>query len=468
MTHDNDLSRRSLIKAGFSVAGASFLPAGMLFADEQLSDKPRFFLQLFFEGGADSSYLFDARPRSMTAAGKIQNYLDKDPNPWIGSNGQSTLATTLVDPLKPFKDNFTVLNGVMMANGFDGHEQNKNHMLTGNPFGGDSVLPFLNQAKSGAPGPLDYLQIGNIQGIQIANASTSVSMTPNSARTFSKAASNETATSGSPALDFVDARLAALAGGQGLFSLGAKRMRSGLSSSSSLAKRLSQVKFPDDAQWTDTQKAVHLSMQYFRNGITRCGLISISNLALDAHDQGTAANQPKTLATVVDSIAAVFNALKNTMYDEEKKLSFLDVTTVMVLSEFTRTNYQSQKKMTETGTDHNPLGNQILLGGAGIKCGMVVGATDLDVLNDKGEFTGVTGAHKGLDGSLMKRMGKPFDFTTLAPMTGANPATFNVDQYLCYTNIANTLMSSFGVDSSHYWANARNGAAAKTLPGLLS
>ena len=33
--------------------------------------------------------MFDARPLSMTKAGKIQNYLGKEPDPWIGKNGVS-------------------------------------------------------------------------------------------------------------------------------------------------------------------------------------------------------------------------------------------------------------------------------------------------------------------------------------------------------------------------------------------
>ena len=65
----------------------------------QPSADPHFFLLVVLNGGADSSYMFDARPLSMTKAGKIQNYLGKEPDPWIGKNGVTTLATSLIKPL---------------------------------------------------------------------------------------------------------------------------------------------------------------------------------------------------------------------------------------------------------------------------------------------------------------------------------------------------------------------------------
>ena len=88
--------------------------------------------------------MFDARPLAMTAAGKIQNYLGQDPAPWTGKNGLITGATSLVKPLSPFKDRFSVMNGVVMTPSFDGHAQNMNFLFTGDPFGGDSFIPHLN------------------------------------------------------------------------------------------------------------------------------------------------------------------------------------------------------------------------------------------------------------------------------------------------------------------------------------
>ena len=114
-----------------------------------MAEDPHFFLMIVLSGGADSSYMFDARPLSMTAAGKIQNYLGKDPDPWAGRNGITAGATSLIKPLAPFKDRFSVMNGVVMTPSFDGHAQNMNFLFTGDPFGGDSFIPHLNLAETG-------------------------------------------------------------------------------------------------------------------------------------------------------------------------------------------------------------------------------------------------------------------------------------------------------------------------------
>src|SRR5262249_57483495 len=78
-----------------------------------------------------------------------QNYLKQEPAPFSGRNGTGTLATSLVKPLLPFRDRFSILNGVYMTPSFDGHLQNMNFLFTGNAFGGDSFIPHLNLPDTG-------------------------------------------------------------------------------------------------------------------------------------------------------------------------------------------------------------------------------------------------------------------------------------------------------------------------------
>src|SRR5215472_3751272 len=117
-------TRRHVLKISLAGAGTLILPGtGLLPAAAQAPEEPHFFLLVVLNGGADSSYMFDARPLSMTKAGKIQNYLGREPEPWIGRNGVQSLASPLVKPLAPFRDRFSVLNGVYMSPSFDGHLQ---------------------------------------------------------------------------------------------------------------------------------------------------------------------------------------------------------------------------------------------------------------------------------------------------------------------------------------------------------
>src|SRR5882757_561841 len=141
-------SRRDMLKISVGAAGTLLLPGSSFLPASEPIDGAHFFLMIVLNGGADPSYMFDARPLSMTQAGKIQNYLGKAPAPWAGRNGVSTLSTPLTKPLEPFRDRFSVLNGDYMPPSFDGHLQNMNFLCTGTPFGGDRFIPHLNLAET--------------------------------------------------------------------------------------------------------------------------------------------------------------------------------------------------------------------------------------------------------------------------------------------------------------------------------
>ncbi len=147
-----------------------------------LDTKPddHFFLNIYMQGGADCSYMFDARPLAMTAAGKIQNYLGKDPSPYTGANGTTCFAMSLVDPLRAYDSYFSVINGVFMSS-FDGHPQNTNALFTGNPFGGDSFLPYLNLPETGTPpASVDGIQNGYVIFLTSTNTGRMVPLDPQS------------------------------------------------------------------------------------------------------------------------------------------------------------------------------------------------------------------------------------------------------------------------------------------------
>jgi len=65
----------------------------------------------------------------------------------MGKNGVSALATELVQPLRAYQDDFSIVRGALMS-AFDGHDQNAYFMLTGNPFGGDLLTAQFNPQHS--------------------------------------------------------------------------------------------------------------------------------------------------------------------------------------------------------------------------------------------------------------------------------------------------------------------------------
>ena len=207
-------SRRDVLRFGAFGAGTLLLPRASFPAPLAADADPHFFLLVVLNGGADSSYMFDARPLSMTKAGKIQNYLGKEPDPWIGKNGGKALATSLIKPLAPFRDRFSVLNGVCMAPSFDGHLQNMNFLFAGKPFGGDSFVPHLNSTETGRkPESLDAIVPTDPLFINVDNHSGVVPLRPASVKALSATLRNvEPPGSDDELVDFMRRRLATHAG----------------------------------------------------------------------------------------------------------------------------------------------------------------------------------------------------------------------------------------------------------------
>jgi hypothetical protein len=458
-------NRRHIVKLGSATLVTSLLPARQLFGTPEAA--PHFFLQVLVEPGLDPTYLFDARPLAMTQAGLLQNYLGAEPAVWTGANGRATFATSLVEPLRPYFDSFSILNGVQMAAGFDGHEQNKNFLLTGNPFGGEALLPHLNAGGlAGGGTPLDYMQVGTTFGVVLSNNGGSITLDTGTAKALSGPA---VLVGGGtdPSDAFISARLAANAPasiGDGLFSEGVDFMRRGLLDRVSLSQRLAQVSVSEAG--SDVTKAMALAHQYFKNGITRSAFVVLQH-NLDAHDAATAQAQPTTIAGVVTDLGEIFKYLTETPLDGEDGPKLIDVTTLVICSEFGRTMRQeSAPDVSSTGTDHNPLSNMVLVGGKGIRKGLILGESDRRTPDEV-----VSPAHASVDGSAVRFMGKPFDFDTCDTVAGYDPSAWASnapESYLTYASVANTIYQLFGVDDAKRWLVKRNGPAAKALLGLLS
>jgi hypothetical protein len=154
----------------------------------------------------------------------------------------------------------------------------------------------------------------------------------------------------------------------------------------------------------------------------------------------------------------LLKGLETTPFDTHRSL--FDVTTVMIASEFGRTLRAPERAVDDTGTNHNPHCNSILIGGKGIRPGLVIGASDF---RDAGEK--LSRAHLALDPALEKTMGRPFDFATMRPRDDL-PDAFEITDYLTIGSVINTLYSVFKVPKSHYRTMVSGAAAAPVLYGL--
>lgn len=456
-------SRRGFLQFGLGGAATLLLP-GMGFpiraSAEALAEDPHFFLMIVLKGGADTSYMFDGRPLAMTEAGKIQNYLGADPEPWVGRNGNIAAATRLVKPLLPFKDHFSVLNGVVMTPSFDGHEQNMNFLFTGDPFGGNSFIPHLNLPETGRkPDAVDAIVPAESTETQVSNNSGVIPLEPKILHGLPKQLRElPPAHRGDPVTAFVRARLEAASMGDGVISEGARLMRRALDNSPEVHRKLAALS-PTDPNQNVEQQSIALIAECFRLSLSRSAIYVLPE-QFDVHAPDLAKAQPKLFSDAIGKVAALLKGLTETPFDAKR--SMFDVTTVMVASEFGRTMRAPEMPIDATGTNHNQFSNSLLLGGKGMRNGLVIGASDLKDLN-----TTLSKAHLAIDPELEKTMGLPFDFKTMQSRTDL-PEAFQISDYLTIGSAINTVYSLFGVPTDYHRVMSQEGNPAPVLNGLLS
>ena len=453
-------TRRDMLKISLAGAGTLILPgSGLLPAAAQSPDEPHFFLMIVLNGGADCSYMFDARPLSMTKAGKIQNYLGKEPAPFSGRNGTGTLATSLVKPLLPFRDRFSILNGVYMTPSFDGHLQNMNFLFTGNAFGGDSFIPHLNLPDTGLePQSLDGILSSDPVVVTVNNHSGVVPLMPRAVAGLANALKQTPPLAGGELTEFIRGRMTANAAGPGRLSAAAALMQAGLDKSPRVHQQLAKLT-PPSGRDSPEQQTLALITQCFRLSISRSAIYSPSEF-FDVHATEQAKTQPRMFGSAIGKIVTLLKGLVDTPFDDRR--SMMDVTTVMVASEFGRTMRSPDGTVDDTGTNHNQFSNSILLGGKGIRSGLVIGASDL-----RDEVEEPSAAHLQLDPMQEKTMGLPFDFATLTTRPDL-PAAFDVKDYLTIGSVVNTIYALFGVPKEHYRVLRRELPTAQVLKGLLT
>ncbi|MGZ3652125.1 MAG: DUF1501 domain-containing protein [Bdellovibrionota bacterium] len=452
----HEITRRKFLALSATGAGALFLPtrAFSAFSKSAADADPHFFLQIILEAGADPTYLCDSRPFSMTAANLLQNYNTVEGVPYTGLNGGTCILPESSKALRPFLNRFSIVNGVMMNSTFDGHEQNMNFYMTGSPTGGASFLPSLGSAGGF---PLDGVQNGDLRA-NIANHGHVVPMDPATVALLKdKLTENTPVTPGSELYGFIESRLAAIGGGPGRFSAGAGQMLTGFRASSTLRSRLLGIDKPDPALKPEEQ-FVSLLGSVFRNRVAGSALWVFTD-NFDVHSDEEAKKQPKLFKEVSERLASVFAMMAATPFDDKRSL--LDVTTVVVNSEFGRTMRQLDKPISQTGTDHNQFNNSFLIGGKGIKGGLVIGSSDC---NSPGETP--CEVHKTFDPRGLKMMGCAFDFA--AQKSVDSPAVYDARRWLTSDSVVNTIYSLFGVARGNFRTVDRDGNQAQVLSSLLS
>jgi hypothetical protein len=205
-----------------------------------------------------------------------------------------------------------------------------------------------------------------------------------------------------------------------------------------------------------------LAIQLFQQKMARSAILVVDKFGFnyDTHAASNAQEQPQAYAKLVGVLARLFQALRETPFDDKR--SAFDVTTVFIASEFGRTMRQTGHPIDATGTDHNTLSNSVLVAGKGIRGGLVVGETDF---RSSAELPTLTAAHRALDPESLRLIGRPFDFALQRPYQKENAVP---GDYLGLGSVINTLYHLFQVPDTYRWKSDGSDRFQPILGSLLA
>ncbi len=446
---------------------ATFLPPGLLQAVEAAEDD-HFLILYLINGGVDNHYWFDPKPKALTAANQKANYLEGRDEAIMLSvtdvRGQKSFCTPIVEKLwTKHHDFFSILKGVYMSRSLDGHENNLTMLMTGTALASES---FLHQMPNQML--LQFIESGLAKDF-VTNTGGGANLSPAlMANLVNKAKS----VSGNSRLgdDFILNRLRQV-DGSGLFGVGANKAVDGILKRGITSNVLNGFRIDEYGKYLQDSPQVQflpVMRDAFVNKMSSTAIIRDGGLgALDCHSHVEAKKiHKRNYPGIVDNLDRLFQYLKDTDFDANRKLS--EVCTVVVASEFNRT-YRSLAiggaDVHNTGTDHNTFSNFVFMGGKGIKSGYICGATDLSEVGQDNLFKNVAKAHTDMDPFLVKAMGLPFDFENLIAKPFSPSASFDVHQHLTYSSVLNTILTVFGASPNTTIENLT--AKAKPISKLL-
>ena len=256
----------------------------------------------YLNGGFDPAYLFDPRPRQFTANGHITNYfpVGEEHFTWPGSNGEG-IATAAARPLLPWKDRFTVLKGVHMSPGFDGHLENFRYLLSGHPFGGEL---FVSQSSSKAS--LNFIHEAMLLD-GITNQNQGLQLSPGMLRSLAKVSQKQKQNIGSfPGRQLAQSRLQYWSEKSGAFAQGSGSVLTALRGSATIQSRIAKVAIPESLP--DTEQRWQMITEAFSHGLTDRCLINLAN-NLDVHDAASCAAMPGRARQIAEVIANLLEHL---------------------------------------------------------------------------------------------------------------------------------------------------------------
>lgn len=295
----------------------------------------KYFLMLYAGAGWDTTLAMDpwVLPVRLPESEIFVEYRPDELLPF--QNGK------LVGPaMKPFEKYFSkmaIINGVFMGASDNGHTAASNYIESGNGQGNLAALPAELE------GPLFHSAFGTM-----ANDSNMPSG-GKAKRIWDISSPGEI----DPTDSFIDS-------GENTELATSRRALAGNSS-----KIIEFNKVLKACAGSDSPKIKDVLAAAFYSDLSRSGFIEMDEENLDTHSDHPEKHKA-SLIKHFTSITAVFDTLAKVEDPTQKGVSILDQTTIMIVTEFTRTPALNASK----GKDHNPQSNSVIVMGPGINPGV--------------------------------------------------------------------------------------------------
>jgi hypothetical protein len=367
------MDRRKFLKILATVSGASTMTvsfatwAQMTGSTSSEPELPHLLLLLRTNGGWDVAMAMDAKdPDGLKAYGCNDFYYLPEREPVRLHQG--TYLGQTMRPLFPYLNDIAIVNGLVMLPDNIIHEVNRTYMATGSmehdkfgfaPFYLSSQNPLITN-RVGARLEYEMLRTGTVSDYDSENELRLMRQGSGSINDL---------------FDDVLALRASLSGSKGRAARSAlehaKEVRK-LKGQDVVRASITQFRNPDD-QYLEIVMDILTGMAVGRLGMGVCDFVADQDL--DTHFNHKA-NHTRNLTAGMDRLAKIITAMKEVVYlgpgsRSESPVSLFDITTVVVMSEFSRT--AARQRGIDDGTDHNPLNNSCLLFGKNIQGSTVIG-----------------------------------------------------------------------------------------------
>lgn len=357
------MNRRSFINSVLRPAAISALSPmlrPLISSAAQATLAQRFLVMIYIPGGWDVTLLTDPLTHAKFGTTDKDVFIEYNENAILRADRGLLLGPAGL-PLKPFLNDLTVVNGLVMRRD-TGHQALRDTMKRGhNGSSSDLIVEF---ADALSPAPMGVLVDGGIDlGVKSVRLVRPQEVLDESTGSYIDLIA-----------DGLDSPFELIAPAQAGYRELMKVRRD------AFAARIAEYRKRGGS--VDKNTGYAIMAEALAKNLARGAMIDITDegpTSLDTHVQH-AGRHLQSLSAKMNAVANIFKLFKETPLASNPQVSLFDQTTFVVYSEFSRTPYRNGSE----GKDHNVFTNSAIFAGGGLQGGRSIGGSRILKQGDPG------------------------------------------------------------------------------------